>query len=85
MLYQVDSPSATIQCNVKLGDGVVVEQRSLWKFSYGGAMGYLARAVCSIKELRYWRNTHIGCSCTITKGSVVPPFSRIPSGTIYGR
>lgn len=84
ILPKLIHPSATVMGNVEIGDGTVVEAKTI--LSSGAKVGkncIISAGAVLDKECVIGSNTHIGCACTVSKGSAVPEFSRLSAGTIF--
>lgn len=80
-------PSATIsKSNVKLGSGVVVEAKVIIANDATVADNVILSAGCVLdRECVIQEDSHVGCACTVTRGSVVPAKLRVPAGAVYDK
>lgn len=78
-------PSATIsKSNVKLGSGVVVEAKVIIANDVTVEDNVILSAGCVLdRECVIQADSHVGCACTITRGSRVPEKLRVPAGAVY--
>ncbi len=85
LLPKLIHPSATISSSALLAEGVVIEAKAILSGGVRVSRNTIISAGAVLdKGCTVGANTHIGCSCTIAKDSVVPPFSRLPAGMVYG-
>lgn len=80
-------PSATIsKSNVKLGSGVVVEAKVIIANDVTVEDNVILSAGCVLdRECVIHADSHVGCACTVTRGSVVPARLRVPAGAVYDK
>ena len=80
-------PSATIsKSNVKLGSGVVVEAKVIIANDVTVEDNVILSAGCVLdRECVIHADSHVGCACTVTRGSVVPAKLRVPAGAVYDK
>ena len=78
-------PSATIsKSNVSLGVGVVVEAKVIIANDVTVGDNVILSAGCVLdRECVIEKDSHVGCACTVTRGSRVPAKMRIPAGSVY--
>lgn len=78
-------PSATIsKSNVSLGVGVVVEAKVIIANDVKVEDNVILSAGCVLdRECVIEADSHVGCACTVTRGSRVPARMRIPAGSVY--
>ena len=80
-------PSATIsKSNVRLGVGVVVEAKVIIANDVSVGDNVILSAGCVLdRECVIEKDSHVGCACTVTRGSRVPAKLRIPAGSVYDK
>ncbi len=84
ILPKLIHPSATISWNVEIQSGTVIEAKVILSSGAKIEKNCIISAGSVIdKESVIGANTHIGCACTIPKGSIVPPYTRLSAGMIY--
>ncbi len=84
ILPKLIHPSATISGNVEIQSGTVIEAKVILSSGVKVEKNCIISAGSVIdNESVIGANTHIGCACTIPKGSMVPPYTRLSAGTIY--
>ena len=78
-------PSATIsKSKVSLGVGVVVEAKVIIANDVKVGDNVILSAGCVLdRECVIQQDSHVGCACTVTRGSRVPEKARIPAGSVY--
>ena len=78
-------PSATIsKSNVHLGSGVVVEAKVIIANDVTVEDNVILSAGCVLdRECVIRADSHVGCACTVTRGSLVPEKLRVPAGRVY--
>lgn len=78
-------PSATIsKSSVSLGVGVVVEAKVIIANDVTVGDNVILSAGCVLdRECVIEKDSHVGCACTVTRGSRVPAKMRIPAGSVY--
>lgn len=78
-------PSATIsKSNVSLGVGVVVEAKVIIANDVTVEDNVILSAGCVLdRECVIEADSHVGCACTVTRGSRVPARMRVPAGSVY--
>lgn len=78
-------PSATTsKSNVSLGVGVVVEAKVIIANDVTVGDNVILSAGCVLdRECVVEADSHVGCACTVTRGSRVPAKMRIPAGSVY--
>ena len=78
-------PSATIsKSNVSLGVGVVVEAKVIIANDVTVGDNVILSAGCVLdRECVIEADSHVGCACTVTRGSRVPAKMRVPAGSVY--
>ncbi len=77
-------PTATLSQQAFLDDGVVVEAKVIVGNGVRVGKNCIVSAGAVLdKGCQVGAHTHIGCSCTVTKDSVVPELSRVAAGTVY--
>ena len=78
-------PSATIsKSSVSLGVGVVVEAKVIIANDVTVGDNVILSAGCVLdRECVVEEDSHVGCACTVTRGSRVPRKMRIPAGSVY--
>ncbi len=78
-------PMATISPSARLSEAVVIEAKAIISASVMVERNCIISSGAVLdKGSKIGANTHLGCSSTITKDSIVPSFSRIPAGMVYG-
>ncbi len=84
ILPKLIHPSATISGNVEIQSGTVIEAKVILSSGVKVEKNCIISAGSVIdNESVIGVNTHIGCACTIPKGSMVPSYTRLNAGTIY--
>lgn len=84
ILPKLIHPSATISGNTEIQSGTVIEAKVILSSGVKVEKNCIISAGSVIdKESTIGANTHIGCACTIPKGSIVPPYTRLSAGLIY--
>lgn len=78
-------PMATISPSAIIGEGTIVEMKAIVNTGARIKPGCIisSGAVVDVNAT-VERNCHIGSAATIKKGVVVPPFSVLQSGTVFG-
>ena len=77
-------PTASISgSNVKLGEGVVIEPKVIIGNDVTVEDNVILSAGCVLdRECVIHADSHVGCACTVTRGSQVARGQRVPAGTV---
>lgn len=78
-------PSASISgSNVRLGEGVVIEPKVIIGNDVTVGDNVILSAGCVLdRECVIEDDSHVGCACTVTRGSRVERGLRVPAGTVF--